>query len=101
VVIHYQRRGYELAAQRWRGQAGEIDLILRDGPLLIFVEVKRAESFAVAAERVSARQLARIAAAAGEFAAHEPAGQDSEMRFDVALVDGSGQIEIRENVLGW
>jgi putative endonuclease len=74
---------------------------LRKQAMLVFVEVKRARSFAVAAERVTQRQLARIIATASEFVATEPAGQDSEMRFDAALVDEIGRIEIRENILAW
>lgn len=78
-----------------------MDLVLRKQAMLVFVEVKRARSFAVAAERVTQRQLARIIATASEFVATEPAGQDSEMRFDAALVDEIGRIEIRENILAW
>lgn len=73
---------------------------MRDGAQLVFVEVKRADTHAKAAERVSDRQARRIRAAASEYMATEPAGQDSEMRFDVALVDGQGRIEIIHNALG-
>ncbi|WP_412175602.1 YraN family protein [Albidovulum litorale] len=100
VEAHYMRSGRTVAARRWRGKAGEIDLILRDGSGLIFVEVKRAKTHRLAAERLSTRQIQRIRAAASEFVAAEPAGQDSEMRFDVALLDAAGQIEIVENALG-
>ena len=93
----YRRRGYQVAARRWRGPGGEIDLILRDGARLTFVEVKAAETHALAAERLSARQAGRIAASAGAFVAGEPGGQDTEMTFEVALVDGIGRIEIVEN----
>lgn len=37
----YQREGAELLARRHRNEAGEIDLILRQDGILIFVEVKR------------------------------------------------------------
>ncbi|WP_432639050.1 YraN family protein [Albidovulum sp.] len=100
VEAVYLRSGLTVAARRWRGAAGEIDLILRDGAQLVFVEVKRAETHAIAADRVSDRQRQRILAAASEFVATEPGGQDSEMRFDVALVDGQGRIEIVGNALG-
>ncbi len=93
----YRRRGYHVAARRWRGPGGEIDLILRDGIRLTFVEVKSAATHALAAERVSARQASRIAASASAFLAGEPGGQDTEMTFEVALVDGSGRIEIVGN----
>ena len=68
--------------------------------MTVFVEVKSAPDFARAADSLGPRQIARIRAAALEFVATLPAGQDSEMRFDVALVDGIGRIEIIVNALG-
>lgn len=97
VARDYGVRGYVLAASRWRGRAGEIDLILRCGAEVIFVEVKTARNFDHAANRISERQRARIAAAASEFLAAEPAGQMTEARFDVAIVDASGRVRIIEN----
>lgn len=97
VASRYARAGMQIAAQRWRGRGGEIDLIARDGDGVIFIEVKRARSLARAAERVSTRQQARIMAAACEFVEGEPSGQLTPMRFDVALVDGMGRIEVLEN----
>jgi putative endonuclease len=93
-------RGVRIIARRWRGRSGEIDLVCAEGTTTVFVEVKRAENFAAAAHSLLPPQIARIFAAASEFAASLPAGQDSDMRFDVALVDGTGQIEIIENALG-
>lgn len=101
VARHYLDSGRRIAARRWRGRSGEIDLIAREGSRVVFIEVKRAETFARAAERLSARQMDRIYAAASEFIAEEPAGQDTEVRFDVALVDGAGRIDIVENAIGF
>ncbi len=95
----YLRGGYKFAAHRYRGKGGEIDLILRRGADVIFVEVKKSHSHDAAAERVSGRQIGRIFDTAGEFLAGEPAGLDTSTRFDVALVDDLGAVEIRENVL--
>jgi putative endonuclease len=100
VASDYERRGRSVAHRRWRGRSGEIDLILRDGPLLIFVEVKHADSHAAAAERLIPPQIARLQAAAEEFIGGEPDGLASEMRFDVALVDRMGRIDIIENAIG-
>jgi putative endonuclease len=97
VERHYGGRGHAVAARRWRGLGGEIDLVLRDGAALIFVEVKLAVSHAAAAWRVTERQMARVMAAATEFVAGEPRAMDTEMRFDIALVDGQGRIEVIEN----
>lgn len=97
VERHYDRAGLSIAARRWRGLGGEIDLVLRDGAALVFVEVKQAGTHAAAAWRVTERQMARVMAAATEFLAGEPRAMDTEMRFDVALVDGRGRIDIIEN----
>ncbi len=101
VEALYRRGGLEIAARRWRGRGGEIDLIAREGDRVVFIEVKSAATLAAAADRLSARQMARLCAAASEFVGGEPAGQDTEMRFDVALVDGAGRIDIIENAIGY
>ena len=101
VASRYLAQGRSIAARRWRGRSGEIDLIVREGAVVVFIEVKRADSFARAAERLSRRQMDRIWATATEFLAGEPAGQDTDVRFDVALVDGQGQINIVENAIGF
>jgi putative endonuclease len=36
-----QKRGLELVERNFRCKAGEIDLILREGPTLVFVEVRK------------------------------------------------------------
>lgn len=97
VVRDYTRRNHRLAAQRWRGLSGEIDLVMRDGDAVVFVEVKKSKSFARAATRLGRSQMNRICAAASEFLAHEPRGQLTDVRFDLALVNGSGAVQVIEN----
>lgn len=97
VAQFYARSGRPVCARRWRGRSGEIDLVAREGDTLVFIEVKQSRSHARAAESLSRRQMGRISRAASEFLAREPRGQATECRFDVALVDGSGCIEILEN----
>ena len=97
VVRDYTRRGHSELARRWRGRGGEIDLIFREGARIVFVEVKKARSFAEAAERIGPRQIERLFAAATEFLGGQPDGLLTDIRFDVALVDASGAVEIREN----
>ncbi|SDE89647.1 putative endonuclease [Paracoccus isoporae] len=101
VARHYQERGYTLLQSRWRGRAGEVDLILRKDALYVFVEVKAAAEFALAAARIDRRQMDRICLAACEFCERLPTGQMTEMRMDAALVDRFGRIEIVENAFGW
>lgn len=99
VLRHYEARGLTLAKARWRGKAGEVDLILRDGDVLVFVEVKHSRSFDGAAARLLPKQVERLMRAAEEFAGGEPKGLLTEMRFDVALVNGQGEVHILENAL--
>lgn len=46
VAQDYARRDHGIAARRWRGKSGEIDLIAREGDTVVFVEVKKSHSFA-------------------------------------------------------
>jgi len=97
VANDYARRGRPVAGRRWRGQAGEVDLIVREGARVVFVEVKKSRRFARAAERLTRRQMDRIYASASELLGGEPAGQWTEVRFDQARVDGRGGVRIIEN----
>ena len=99
VERDYAARGLCAVARRWRGGGGEIDLVLRDGETLVFVEVKAARDFDRAAESLTAAQMRRICTAASVYAAQAcdaPCG----MRFDVALVNGRGETRIIENAFG-
>ncbi|WP_232844988.1 YraN family protein [Paracoccus onubensis] len=100
VASRYNAQGYDILARRWRGRAGEIDLICQIGDCLVFVEVKSSRSHACAGERLSRRQMDRICRAACEFCGDRSAGLLSEMRFDAALVDASGRIDVIENAFG-
>lgn len=100
VAMRYQRDGYQLLASRWRSQFGEIDLIFRQGALLVFVEVKSARCHDAAAARLSRRQMDRICNAACDYVAGLTQGLMAEMRFDAALVDSLGMIQILENAFG-
>lgn len=99
VAREYLRRGCKFAAHRFRAASGEIDLIMQGSDCTIFIEVKKSRSHARAADALSGAQVSRIIAAATEYAENLPNGLDSEMRFDIALVDNAGHIEILENAL--
>ncbi len=100
IALDYERRGFTVEQRRWRGGGGEIDLVLRNSDGLVFVEVKHSRSIARAAESLGPAQMRRICAAAEQFLADEPTGQFTDVRFDVALVDGIGAFEIIENAFG-
>ncbi len=76
-------RGYEIIAVNWRFGRAEIDLVARQGDILVFVEVKTRSSsrFGEPAAFLSRAQEQRLTDAAGVYM--ESAGYDGEIRFDV------------------
>lgn len=64
VMQAYVDQGHRLVARRWRGPAGEIDLILEKDGEIIFVEVKKSRDFARAAESLGPRQIKRLVTSA-------------------------------------
>ncbi len=97
VAQRYDRTGRPVLAKRWRGSAGEIDLIAQDGDGVIFIEVKKSRSHAQAAQHLTRRQMDRIYGAGSEFLATQPRGQLTDVRFDLALVDEMGRVNVIEN----
>jgi putative endonuclease len=97
VARHYSGSGMPVCARRWRGHGGEIDIIARDGDRVIFVEVKQSRTHNEAVSHLSPWQMQRIWNTAEEFLAGEPLGALTDVRIDVALVDGMGRIEILQN----
>ena len=98
VAAHYARYGHEIVARRWRSKAGEIDLIVRKDDYVIFVEVKKSKTHDRAAESLGSEQIGRIYTSAAVFLDGEPNGQNTDARFDVALVDAKGAISILKNI---
>lgn len=99
IATDYERRGFPVAARRWRGAGGEIDLIFHDGDGLIFVEVKQSRSFDSAASHLSVRQIQRLQQTAEEYLGTMPNGSLTDVRFDVALVNAQGDFQVIENAL--
>ena len=100
VAGAYAARGADLIELRWRGQGGEIDLILRDGAELVFAEVKSSATIERAIANLRPAQMRRIHLAASEYLGGTPDGQLTQVRFDLAAVDAAGHIEIIENAFG-
>jgi len=82
--------GWEILAERIRTPAGELDLVAERSGLLAFIEVKARPSFRDAAFALSARQQARLQAAAEAWMAQNPGRGAAGVRFDVILVAGDG-----------
>ncbi|MES1989548.1 MAG: YraN family protein [Pseudomonadota bacterium] len=79
-------RFYRLLGRRVKTKAGEIDLIMRRGNVIVFVEVKASDDFDRAIEALSPHQQGRLFRAASLYVASRPAMQSLDMRFDMVLV---------------
>ncbi len=78
-------KGYRILARRFRTSVGEVDLIVRRGRLIAFVEVKQRPTAAEAAEAVTPAGQRRIVRAATAWLAAHPAAAGFDLRFDVVL----------------
>ncbi len=79
-------KGYRIVARRHRTPVGELDVIARRGPALVFVEIKARENTDAASEAFTTRQQTRILRAAEHFLSARPEFANAEIRFDAMLV---------------
>lgn len=96
-----ERRGYAIVARRFRVRSGELDIVARDGGVLVFVEVKTrsGKRFGEASEAVTATKQRRIALLANEYLLRHRMS-DCPCRFDVVAVHlegGAPAVEIIRN----
>lgn len=84
--IYLGLKGYRCLAARAKTPVGEIDLVMRRGSLVVFVEVKARRTFRDAAEAIGPRSQSRIAAAARAWLAVNPRYQKCDARFDGIFV---------------
>ena len=99
VVSEYAGGAHRVLAHRWRGDAGEINLIFADGDGLIFTEVKKSRSHDPALRNLGKWQQKRIYEAATEYLADTGRSLATQLRFDMALVDGQCHIQVMENAM--
>lgn len=95
-------QGCALAEQNWRCAAGEVDLVVRDGESLAFVEVRtrRGERFGTPEDSITERKLAHMIAVAETYVYEH--GWEGNWRLDVVAVhadaDGAASIKWYKNV---
>lgn len=70
---YLQQRGLKLLAKNYRGQRGEIDIVMQDKDALVFVEVRYRKNnfYGGALESITAEKQARVAATAEQYLQHE------------------------------
>jgi putative endonuclease len=87
----YRLRGWTIVARNVRFRTGEIDLIVRRGRTLAFVEVKTRQSLAAGAgyDAVGARKQRRLIDLASLWLARRP--HPGEVRYDVLSLYWNGR----------
>jgi putative endonuclease len=91
----YRRRGYRvLAANAWAG-GYELDLVVRRGRVLVFVEVKSKAGprYGDPLEMVTPLKVERLRRAAGAWLASNRGSTGLRLRFDVAA-ERAGRLEV-------
>ena len=86
AVWRLRLAGYSILARRYKTKLGEIDIVVRRGGILAFVEVKARASFDEAAYAVTPRNQRRIIDAAQAWLMTHPEHAEFELRFDVMLI---------------
>jgi putative endonuclease len=79
-------KGFRLIARRYKTPLGEIDLIVKRGRLIAFVEVKAREARDVALESVDRFSERRIVDAADLWLARHPDAAGLDLRYDMIVV---------------
>lgn len=106
VCTFLKREGCEILEKNYRSKRGEIDLIVRDGRYLVFVEVKYRKNSAVGfpEEAVDYRKQLRISRTAQDYLLKKHLSETTPCRFDVVAVCGNQVRHIRnafDFVSGW
>ncbi len=86
AVDYLQQRGLRLIERNYNCRLGEIDLILADGPVLVFVEVRlrRNPGYGGAAASITPAKRQRILRAARHYLSGKA---ERPCRFDVVLLE--------------
>jgi len=86
---HYRLRGYRILGTNVRAGRNELDLIVRRGRELTFVEVKerRAAGFGGAIGAVDAEKRRRVRRAAQVWLSRNPQAADVRIGFEVVALD--------------
>ena len=108
AALHLEAQGLVILERNWRCRGGEIDLVVRDGEAVVFVEVKtrRGRDFGAPEEALTPHKAAKLMQLGQQYIAdHEL--DDVDWRIDLVAVelDGSGKLlrcdHIPNAVLGW
>lgn len=85
---YLESKRFSFVERNWRCRTGEIDLVMLDGEILVFVEVKtrRTRSMGSAEESVTEAKCAKLLATGEWFIAAHPEFEDCIWRIDIVAV---------------
>jgi len=88
AAAYYKDGGGMILARNYRCRYGEIDIIAKDGEVLVFVEVRcrRSEAMVSPAESVDSRKISKLIETAEHYITENNLPEDVNCRFDVAEV---------------
>ena len=97
AVRYLEEQGYAIIERNYRLRIGEIDIIARDGEVLVFIEVKtrRSNRFGSPFEAVDFRKQQQIIRVARMYLARHGC-ENCAVRFDVVAVCFDGEAPIVE-----
>lgn len=79
-------KGYRILAERYSIRGGEIDLIVRRGASVAFVEIKARAKIELAEIAIDQRKIDRIARAARHWVSRNPWAMDCHLRGDAMFL---------------
>ena len=87
---HYRLRGYRVIDTNARAGGNELDLVVRRGSRLVFVEVKERarDAFGGPVAAVDAEKRRRVRRAAGAWLHANPQRTDLDVSFEVVAITG-------------
>ncbi len=87
AAAHLRGLGYRVLAMNWRCEIGEIDVVCRDGDVLVIVEVKSRQSDDVTPEaQVSPAKESQVGRVAEANVRRHFGGDEPLVRFDIVAV---------------
>jgi putative endonuclease len=92
AVAFLESHGLSILLRNYRGKVGELDIVARDGPTLVIVEVRQRSNdrFGGAAASVDARKQAKIRRAAALLIHQRRELAAFPVRFDVIAIGRKG-----------
>ena len=90
ALAHLERAGLALIARNYHCRYGELDLVMRERDVVVFVEVRYrgASRFGDGVDSVGAAKRAKLVRAASAFLAEHPRLAGAACRFDVLAIGG-------------